>query len=283
MKTAVADIDAWRPDQVVVNGDIVNRGPRSDDCLAIILERHRREGWHLLRGNHEEYVMSCARPEAASSGPQHEIDRFAHWALDQLGAACVATFADWDELFSWTAPDGSEFRVTHAAMGNNRRGIFKRMKDQEIRRLIAPPPTVFVTSHTHEPLMRQVDDTQVVNIGAVGSPFDGDRRLCYGRFTWSQNHGWCSELRRLAYDFDQIERDYVESGFLVEAGPFTQLMLVELRRAGGLFFRWAKRYLEKTLAGEVALEETVREILLDEDLRPFLGSPGWELDELKRP
>lgn len=280
LQTAVADIEAWHPDKVVVNGDVVNRGPRSDDCLALVLEKHKSEGWHLLRGNHEEFVVSCAKPDAATTGPQHEINLFAHWALNQIGQTCAMAFENWAEVFSWTAPDGSEFRVTHASMGNNRRGIFRRMKDAEIRKLIAPPPAVFVTSHTHEPLIRRVDETQVVNIGAVGSPFDGDRRLSYGRFTWTTHSGWTSEVRRLDYDFDKIERDYVESGFLAEAGPFTQLMLVELRRAGGLFFRWAKRYHQQTLAGEVALEASVREILLDEDLRPFLGRPGWELDEL---
>lgn len=281
LETAVADIAAWQPDQVVVNGDVVNRGPRSADCLDIILEKQQTDGWHLLRGNHEEFVMACAKPDAAAAGAQFEMNRFAHWALDQLGSECVAEFANWGELFSWHAPDGSEIRVTHASMGNNRKGIFQRMKNEQIAPLIEPPPAVFVTSHTHEPLMRQIGETQVVNIGAVGSSFDGDRRLCYGRFSWTAAAGWHSELRRLEYDFSAIEQDYVTSGFLAEAGPFTQLMLIELRRAGGLFFRWAKRYHEKTLAGEVELEQTVRELLLDEDLRPFLGAPGWTLEELE--
>src|SRR3954464_7315918 len=58
---AVADhIDQWKPDAVVVAGDIVNRGPRSRDCLTFVLERAARAGWQIIRGNHEEYVLSIA-------------------------------------------------------------------------------------------------------------------------------------------------------------------------------------------------------------------------------
>ena len=80
---------------------------------------------------------------------------------------------------------------------------------------------------------------------------------------------------RLPYNFAQIEEDYQTSGFLTEAGPLAQLMLVELRRAGGLVYRWASRYQEAVLAGEISLEDSVRAVLGDEDLRPYLGSPGW--------
>lgn len=282
LKTAVSDIIKWQPDQVVVNGDVVNRGPCSADCLDIILQKQQTDGWHLLKGNHEEFILACAVVQEPEAKPDYELNRFAHWAFRQIGATRTAQFNAWADEFEWMAPDDTVFRVTHASMGNNRKGIFQRMTDDEIVQVVSSPlPAVFVTSHTHEPLIRHIGDTQIVNIGAVGSSFDGDRRLCYGRFTWSEQSGWESELVRLAYDYDQIERDYVESGFLEEAGPFAQLMLIEMRRAGGLFYRWTKRYFEQVKAGEATIDQTVREMLLDEDLRPFLGAPGWTMDDLR--
>ncbi len=280
LQTALEDIERWQPDQVVVNGDVVNRGPRSAECLNIILDKQANEGWHLLRGNHEDFILYCASIEDAESKPGYEINQFAHWAYNQIGEDKATLFKDWDEVFSWKAPDGSEFRATHAAMGNNRKGIFQRMSDEELEPLISPPPAVFVTSHTHEPLIRDVGSSQIVNIGSIGSSFDRDRRPCYGRFTYTQSKGWQSELCRINYDYADIERDYVESGFLEEAGAFSQLMLIEHRRAGGLFFRWAKRYHELVEAGESDVTSTVRELLKDEDLRPYLGAPGWTFEEL---
>ncbi len=128
----------------------------------------------------------------------------------------------------------------------------------------------------HRPMIRRFNDSLVVNVGSVGAPFDGDRRASYGRFDWTPD-GWRAEVVRLCYDFEQTEQDYVESGFLTEGGPLAQLMLVELRRAGGLIYRWATRYQDMVLAGEISMEDSVRELLQDDDLKPFLGPPGWTL------
>lgn len=279
LETAVADIEQWQPDQVIVNGDVVNRGPCSAVCLDIILEREANDGWHILKGNHEDFILACA-DGAVETTDHFELNEFAHWTYDQIGAQKLKAVREWGAVFSWLAPDNSEFRVTHAAVGNNRKGIFQRMTDSQIEEIVAPLPAVFVTSHTHEPLIRHIKGTQVVNIGAIGASFDRDRRPCYGRFTWNKSDGWQSELVRLDYEYERIESDYVSSGFLSEAGAFPQLMLIEHRRAGGLFYRWAKRYQEKVIADEITVEASVKELLRDEDLRPYLGPPGWTLDEI---
>ncbi len=116
-----------------------------------------------------------------------------------------------------------------------------------------------------------------MNIGSVGAPFDEDKRLSYGRFTWTPAHGWQTEIVRLAYDWQQTIRDYATSGFLDHGGPLAQIMLVEHRKSRGLIYRWANRYQKAVLAGELSLEESVRRVLQDEDLRPYLGPPGWNI------
>ncbi len=275
LQTATQDIEAWQPDLVVVDGDIVNRGPLSLDCLEFIQTKQRTADWRVVRGNHEDYLLACDRPDAPRSGPEYELWRFAFWAHDQLNGH-LAALQTLPNQFSWMAPDGSEFRVVHASMRNNRDGIYADSSDDVLYQQIAPVPGVFVTAHTHRPLIRRFNDSLVVNVGSVGAPFDRDTRASYGRFLWTHD-GWQSEIIRLPYDIAQTERDYVESGFLGEAGPLAQLMLVELRRAGGLIYRWAKRYQDAVLAEEIDLAESVRELLHDEDLRPFLGAPGWTL------
>ncbi|MBK6326128.1 MAG: metallophosphoesterase family protein [Chloroflexi bacterium] len=275
LQTATQDIEAWQPDLVVVDGDIVNRGPLSLDCLEFVQAKQRTADWRVVRGNHEDYLLACDRPDAPRCGPEYELWRFAFWAHDQLNGH-LAVLQTLPNQFSWTAPDGSEFRVVHASMRNNRDGIYADSSDEVLYQQIAPVPGVFVTAHTHRPLIRRFNDSLVVNVGSVGAPFDRDTRASYGRFTWTHD-GWQSDIIRLPYDIAQTERDYVESGFLDEAGPLAQLMLVELRRAGGLIYRWAKRYQDAVLAEEIDLAESVRELLHDEDLRPFLGAPGWTL------
>lgn len=275
LRTAVADIDAWAPDIVIVDGDIVNRGPDSGDCLAWMLERRETRGWRLLLGNHEEFVLDCEGPGQPLSGPAYEIKQFAHFALAQVDgmAAELRTLPD---VYECLSPNGDALRVTHASMRSNRDGIYPETSNDILRKQIAPAPAVFVTGHTHRPLMRRVDDTLVVNIGSVGSSFDDDRRAGYGRFIWTGDE-WRAEVVRLTYDFEAIERDYVRSGFLELGGPLAQLMLVELRKARGLIHRWAGRYESAVLSGQITLEESVRLALSDADVRPFTGPPGWTI------
>lgn len=276
LQAVADDITRWQPDQVIVNGDIVNRGPCSLDCLTFTQTQVRDSGWHLLRGNHEDFVLGCGAPDSPRTGPNYEVIQFAHWAYQQLGDH-VNSLAGLPDRWSWEAPDGTELRVTHASMENNRDGIFDHTPDAQLRQQIAPPPAVFVTAHTHEALIRPIDQTLVVNIGSVGSPFDEDTRASYGRFLWDNHHGWQAEIVRLEYDRAQTERDYVESGFLAEAGPLAQLMLVEQRRARGLIYRWLTRYQDFVLANQMTMAESVRLVLQDADLRPFLGPPGWTI------
>ena len=64
LETVVDHLTAWRPDAVVVAGDVLNRGPRPLECLRFVQERARSEGWLTLLGNHEEYVIAQSRPDA---------------------------------------------------------------------------------------------------------------------------------------------------------------------------------------------------------------------------
>ncbi len=273
LEAVIAHVDAWSPDFVVVGGDIINRGPRSGACLDLLVDRRETQGWHLLRGNHEEFVLDCGEPDRPLSGPAYEMKRFAHFALSQVGPH-IETLRMLPDVFEKPAPGGALLRIVHASMRSNRDGIYPMSINEDIRHQIAPAPAVFITGHTHRPLMRQVDNTLVVNIGSVGASFDGDRRAGYGRFTWQSDH-WAAEIVRVEYDFQRIEEDYVQSGFLEEGGPLAQLMLVELRKARGLIHRWAGQYEEAVLANRLSLEESVRLVLCEEDIRPFTGPPGW--------
>ena len=273
LKAVVADIDRWQPEYVVVAGDIVNRGPSSDECLKFVLQRRDERGWHLLRGNHEDFVLECADPDRPRSGPAYEMTRFAHFALAQINGQ-VDELTALPDMYEISAPDGQVLRVVHASMRSNREGIYPMTSDEQLRQLIEPAPAVFVTGHTHRALVRQIDDAIVVNIGSVGSSFDGDQRAAYGRFRWTGGC-WETEVVRVEYDYASTEADYVSSGFLEHGGPLAQLILVEFRKARGLIFRWADRYEGKIISGDISVEQSIRELLSEADLLPYTGPPGW--------
>lgn len=265
LQAVLEDIDAWHPDAVVVAGDIVNRGPRPLECLRLVQQRERSQGWLSLLGNHEEYVIHQTRPDAPRCGPAFEIFQSSYWTLQQLNGD-VAALEALPFTQSLTAPDGSEARIVHASTRGTRDGVFPTTPDEQLRQQMGRPRVpLFVVGHTHWPLVRRLDGTLVVNVGAVGMPFDGDPRASYGQLTW-RNGQWQAEIVRVPYDRSETERDYVTAGFLDAAGPLAMLMLVELRRARSQLYGWSVAYEKAVLAGELSVAESVRLYLASQEL-----------------
>ncbi len=259
LEAVAAHIEAWQPDRVVVAGDLVNRGPRPFECLHFVLEKQNTQGWLTVRGNHEDYVITHSLPNAPRSGPALEVHRGSFWTYQKLDRD-ICSLVEMPFQQSLNGPDGSEMRVVHASMRGNRDGIYPETHDETLRKQLGDPPALLCVGHTHRPLIRGLDETLVVNAGSVGLPFDYDRRAGYAQLTWRQN-AWHAQIVRLDYDFARAERDFFETNFIHDAGPLAQLVLIELRQARSQLFQWADRYQERALAGEISMQDSVREFV----------------------
>ena len=255
LEAVVEDIDRWQPDRVIVAGDVINRGPRPRACLDLILNRGRTHGWHCVLGNHEEYVLTHTAPDAPRSGRRFDLHRNSFWTYQQVQAD-LATIAAWPFQYSlWQGE--SEVRSVHASMKGTRAGIYAETPEAELRDKIAPPPAVLIVGHTHKPLIRTLDQTLVINVGAVGLPFDGDARASYGRVTWQADQ-WRAEVIRVTYDCARADRDFEITGYLDEVGPLGYLIRNELQRAQSNLAEWAAAYEQAVLGGELTLAESVQ-------------------------
>ncbi len=259
LETVTAHLEAWHPDRVIVGGDVVNRGPRPRECLQFVQAKQKSEGWLLVRGNHEDYVISFTQPDAPRCGPVFEAHRHSHWTYRQLNGN-VAALAAMPFQQSLVGPDGLEVRVTHASMKGIRDGIYPKMPEEELRAKIQPSPAVLCVGHTHRPLVRQLDQTLVVNVGSAGLPFDGDSRASYAQLQWLKGR-WQAEIIRLDYDRRQAEQDFFETGFMEGSGPLGWLILDELRTAHSRLYQWTATYQEAVLAGQMTMAESVEAFL----------------------
>lgn len=254
---AVTDhVAHWQPNITIVNGDVVNRGPNSPPCWEFVQQRQQQDGWLLTRGNHEDFVLAYRQPETDNDPHTLGIHRHAWWTRRQLADDQLDALAALPDLLTLTAPDGSEVRITHASMGNNRQGVLLDTPAEAVRQQIAPAPPLFLTSHIHWPMVRQLDQTLIVRSGSVGSPRDGDVRASYAQLSWT-DEGWHPEIIRVPYDRARTEQDYHTLGYLADGGPIAKLIYHEWRTALPVLGRWQKQYQEAVMAGEVAVETAV--------------------------
>lgn len=263
LEAVINHIDRWKPDCVIVAGDVVNRGPRPVDCLEWILEKQNEKGWLCVRGNHEDYVIS--HKVHSYTGGEAELYSNSLWTYKKLNGN-VTPLQAWP--FSLTvARQGRELLVAHASMRGSRDGIYPETPDETLEKQIGPrPPMVFAVGHTHKALVRKYQNTLVVNVGSVGLPFDGDNRAAYAQIT-QQGPDWNAEIIRLPYDEPLADRDFENSGLLEEGGALTRLMRVELRTARSQIGEWAVQYEKAVLAGEITVEESVNKFLESEGLK----------------
>ncbi|KAA6186571.1 metallophosphoesterase family protein [Thiohalocapsa marina] len=255
MEEALAHIDAWGPDMVVMAGDLVNRGPDSLGCLMLFDQRRRASGWLPVNGNHEVWVLRCGVEPPVSVG-ERDIRRFTDFAWRQV-AEHADLLRDWPDHLCLHPPGAAAWlHVTHGTMAGNRDGITPNTSDESLAGKLPEGVALFVSGHTHRPHQRRTQDMDVVNVGSVGSPFDGDPRGSYGQFTW-QGGRWHSRIVRFAYDRARAERDFEDSGFLDEGGPLAHLIFREWRDARLLMGGWRRQYERLVYAGEIGLQDSI--------------------------
>ena len=262
LQATIADISTWSPDMVIVAGDIVNRGPRSSACLELVLHMASQHGWHLMRGNHERYLLSYNQERLQHNFPhqsaEHALSRVIAWTHDQL-VDRVATVAALPEQLRFTL-DAGPLVIYHASMRHDRDGLMQATPEAELRNQIDSTAAIFCAGHTHMPFVRQLSNTLVVNVGAVGLPFDGDRRAAYARLTRGRQH-WSATIMRIPYDVDSAERAFHETGMLDQVGAHGRLMLRELQTGRSLLFPFINSYHARVSAGVLSIDQAVDEFM----------------------
>lgn len=257
LEAVLEDIQCWGADEVIVNGDLLNRGP----CSLAVLELLLREqpAARLLRGNHENWLLYSASQGHNPDSNTYEIDRFAHWAVEQLGES-LEQVADWDDHLDMTDLEGGSLHITHGSRLGDRRGIQPECEGDELAQKLGDPRDLFIASHTHRAFSRRFNGNLVINTGSVGQPFDGDERASYVRLQFSGGR-WQGTIIRLRYDRGRAAADFETSGFLEQGGALTRVIFREFIEARMHVGPWRRRYLEAVKAGEIGVVEAVERYL----------------------
>ncbi len=237
LRAVLEDVDRQEPDEVLVAGDLVGRGPEGSRVVATIAER----GWRCLRGNHEDYLLAFVHREVPAEWWHEGEWAASRWMAAELEPSAVRFI---EELpFELRPESAGGLLLVHGSPRSNNDGLGPWTSDEKlVRHLEAIDEDLLVCGHTHRPMIRSVRNGRVVNPGAVGLPFNHDQRAQYGIFHHDKA-GWRVELRRVPYDIGEVLRIYETSGFQEAGGVTAELLRLEVRRAAPFlvpFIRWAR-------------------------------------------
>lgn len=262
-QAAMAAIDRqlaeWNPDHVLLLGDIINRGPRPLECLEWVLDGMVNKDWLVIRGNHEDYVLSATPEHEPQSSWQRQVLKHTYWTRRKV-EPLLDIVAAWPEYIDLPLPYNRHLKAAHASMLGNRKGIYSHMNEDEMARHMQSAPDVFTMGHTHVPFIRQINHTVMFNSGSCGLPFDRDPRICITLLHCDKD-GCTPVLHRLPYDISQAEKDFFDTGYYEEGGPFVQLIHRELLSSSPCLGIWHRDYEAYVAAGRLTLEESVEQLL----------------------
>ena len=201
-------------------------------------------------------MLAQCRHYEAHDALANPIWQPARWTAQQIGqfphdiaALPIATTV--------LGPQDSRVLVAHGRPDVNNDGVFGRTTDDELRLMLEPhPPAIFICAHTHVPLVRHVDHTLVMNVGAVGLPFNGDPRAQYGIATW-RNGEWHAELRAIEYSRQPTIAAFATNGFFEGGGPLARVILREVETARPHLGPWVRHFAEDVRAGHLSVTEAV--------------------------
>ncbi|NLX11567.1 MAG: metallophosphoesterase family protein [Chloroflexi bacterium] len=240
-EAVLADIRRHAPDQVIVAGDVINRGPQSQECLQAV----RATGWPVVFGNHEELVLKLAGgklPEWWESDwwlpTRRVVESLTGEELDYLRAL------PWHHVVR--VPGLPAIRIVHGSPRALNDGLGFWMTDEELLDAIggAEEPIV-IGAHTHRPFDRQLNGHWALNPGAVGAPFNGNPAAQYLLLT-GEDGAWQPEFRAVPYDRAPVYDAWERTGYLnasmvaqvfkyeVETATFHLMSYVDFCEARGL-------------------------------------------------
>jgi len=264
LEAVLEDIEVQAPDEVLVGGDLVGRGPQG----SAVIREIRRRGWVSIRGNHEEYLLSFRRQDVPPDWLHLDEWAAARWMAAELSEDDIEYLGSL--AFSARCDSIPQLLLTHGSPVATSDGLGPWTRASKLDRLLAGiEESVLVCGHTHRPMVRELDHGLVVNVGSVGLPFNGDRRAQYAILTWVD--GDCRvELRQVEYDLEATLSAYRTTGFFEAGGVTAELLRLELLHATPFlvpFQRWADAIGKPPETGR--LEEFLDFYEPDEPLRDF--------------
>ncbi len=243
LEAVLADLERQQADQVIINGDMVNRGPSASS----LLERIWNQDYQIILGNHDDLMRKWI--DRDEDLPLSWFDdpfwyATAHTAKDLLEHGWIEQLRSLPMQFRLRLPGAPTLLITHGSPRHYREGYSSYLADEGLSEIIQMHPAdILIGSHTHQPLLRYWGKHRIINTGAVGIPFNGDPYAQYLLLSLHKRN-WVAEFRRVRYDREAALRDFEDNGYLEQGGLSAMIFREELRYSRSFltpFWMWSEK------------------------------------------
>jgi predicted phosphodiesterase len=237
LEAVLADVGRWQPERLIVNGDVVNRGPDSVACLERVLGRPTGlPAPEFTLGNHDDLMLLWGGPTLP---PDWQTDPFwgaTDWSVRQLErAGLLGALRSWPMSLRLDLSGAPSVLVAHGSPEHYREALGAFTPEERAAQLLDTGRVgVLVGSHIHRALIRQVGDRLLLNTGAVGAPFDGDPRARWLALTLAGGR-WQAEIRAVPYDRAPLLARFQSSGLLGQGGLSARIFRDEIVSARSIY------------------------------------------------
>ncbi|NOZ49122.1 MAG: metallophosphoesterase [Chloroflexi bacterium] len=269
LDAALAAAERLQPDQIIINGDIVNAVPNSN----AVVDRVRQSDCLVTRGNHEFYYLNYGTAHDVPDSHDHERWGQLHWLVDHLTPEHGRYLATLPDDLTLVYPGTQLLRVAHGSPGHHRWGFYENQPRSEVLQFIGTvAQSTLVSAHTHVQLDRIISSNgsgeasffatphanhspaparrwHIINSGSVGMPLNSDVRaqfvLLESTSAASVWGGWKATHQRVAYDRRPALASFHSSGMIDQGGVISTLFyweIVTAEREITLFFQWAEQH-----------------------------------------
>jgi putative phosphoesterase len=240
LEAVLADVARFRVDEVVVLGDLADRGPQPLEVIRLMQEI----GGLAIRGNTDSRLVQYDSGNAPSSWNVRRQFAALRWTYEQLDREALDYMAALPEQRAARFPGADSIRLVHGTPYDPERGIFPLQNQLTLEKALAyVQEPVMLCAHTHLQWTWEVDNRLACNPGSVGQPFDGGRRARYALLAWDTSAArWEVTQRAVAYAWDETRRAFYESGLVEEGGALARACLAGMevgRDVVGPFIRHA--------------------------------------------
>lgn len=180
-------------------GDFVGYGAFPDQ----VVKRLRKENALSIIGNYDLKVLDIRRKKEKWRRKRNSLKILAfEWAHQNLSKKSRKYLQSLPQeiRFEW---EGKHILLTHASPASNEEALDAITPEGRLRELARMAQVdLIVCGHSHQPLVRQVDDVWFINTGSVGRPDDGDPRATYA-VLWMSDEAIEVEHFRVIYDVER--------------------------------------------------------------------------------